>query len=146
MKTRTPAMKLRLGALALGIGVAAQAAPVIQSIEMLGAQPRLGIQSDVGSTNEIQYSADLGQTNWTVLTNLVVAASPYWFVDGGRPGRDPAILPGGGLPDEQPCAHGHGAHTRRALHDGEHLLPQRGRQRRVAFAHKLCERVLHGQI
>jgi sulfatase modifying factor 1 len=86
MKTRTQWIKLGLGALALGVGVAAQAvAPVIQSIEMVGANPRLGIQSDVGSTNQIQYSTNLGQTNWTVLTNLVVTASPYWFVDVAAP-------------------------------------------------------------
>jgi formylglycine-generating enzyme required for sulfatase activity len=86
MKTRTEWIKLGLGALALGVGVAAQAAaPVIQSIEMVGANPRLGIQSDVGSTNQIQYSTNLGQTNWTGLTNLVVTASPYWFVDVAAP-------------------------------------------------------------
>jgi formylglycine-generating enzyme len=47
--------------------------------------PRLTIQSDLGSINQIQYSTNLGQTNWTVLTNLVVTASPYWFVDVAAP-------------------------------------------------------------
>jgi formylglycine-generating enzyme len=40
--------------------------------------------------NQIQYSTklgqtNLGQTNWIVLTNLVVTASPYWFVDVAAP-------------------------------------------------------------
>jgi len=35
----------------------------------------------VGVTNQIQYSTNLTQTNWVVLTNLVVTQSPYWFVD-----------------------------------------------------------------
>jgi formylglycine-generating enzyme len=79
MKTQTRAAKLSLGVLALGLCVTAQAAsPAIMNIAMV---PRLTIQSDVGSTNQIQYSADLNQTNWTVLTNLVVMQSPFWFVD-----------------------------------------------------------------
>jgi DNA-directed RNA polymerase specialized sigma24 family protein len=45
--------------------------------------PWLTIQGQVGSTNQIEYSTDLSQTNWTVLTNLVVTASPYWFFDVG---------------------------------------------------------------
>jgi formylglycine-generating enzyme required for sulfatase activity len=61
------------------------AAPVITDIVMIGANPRLGIQGDVGSTHQIRYSTDLSQTNWTVLTNVVVAASPYWLVDVAAP-------------------------------------------------------------
>ena len=83
MKTRTQWIKLGLGAMALGVCVGLQAAaPVITNIVMV---PRLTIQSDLGSTNQIQYSTNLGQTNWTVLTNLVVTASPYWFVDVAAP-------------------------------------------------------------
>jgi sulfatase modifying factor 1 len=83
MKTRTQWIKLGLGAVALGVCVGLQAAaPVITNIVMV---PRLTIQSDLGSTNQIQYSTNLGQTNWTVLTNLVVTASPYWFVDVAAP-------------------------------------------------------------
>jgi sulfatase modifying factor 1 len=79
MKTQTRAAKLSLGVLALGLCVTAQAAsPAIANIAMV---PRLTIQSDVGSTNQVQYSTDLNQTNWTVLTNLVVTQSPFWFVD-----------------------------------------------------------------
>ena len=76
-------MKLSLGALALGVYVAAHAAaPVISGIAMV---PRLTIQSDLGITNQIQYSTDLGQPNWTALTNMVVTQSPYWFVDVAAP-------------------------------------------------------------
>src|SRR5215831_10527132 len=65
--------------LALLQSLAAQAAdPVINNITTV---PRLTITSDLASADTIQYSADLGQTNWVALTNLTVAASPYWFVD-----------------------------------------------------------------
>jgi hypothetical protein len=76
--------------LILGMTVAAQKAssaptnaapPVITDISMV---PRLTIQGAVGTTNQIQYCTNLSQlsqTNWIVLTNLVVAQSNYWFVD-----------------------------------------------------------------
>ena len=35
--------------------------------------PRLSIQSDLGITNQIQYSTNLSQAGWTVLTNLVAS-------------------------------------------------------------------------
>ena len=41
--------------------------------------PKLNIQSQVLTNNQIEYSEDLD--NWTVLTNLPVTASPYWFYD-----------------------------------------------------------------
>ena len=83
MKNRTTAIKLSVGALALWTGLAAQAAtPVINDIAMV---PRLSIQSDVGFINQIQYCTNLTQTNWLVLTNLVVTQSPYWFVDVAAP-------------------------------------------------------------
>lgn len=76
-------LKLHLGTLALGFCLTAQAAaPVITNIAMV---PRLTIQSDVGVTNQIQYTLSLGQPSWTTLTNLVVTQSPYWFVDVAAP-------------------------------------------------------------
>ena len=76
-------MRIGLCALALGAGMAAQgAAPVITDTAMV---PRFTIQSDLGVTNQIQYCTNLNQTNWVVLTNLVVTQSPYWFVDAGAP-------------------------------------------------------------
>jgi formylglycine-generating enzyme len=78
-QTTRQAIQLSLGALALGVYVAAQAAaPVITDIAMV---PRLTIQSDLGVTNQIQYTNRVDQPNWTTLTNLVVTRSPYWFVD-----------------------------------------------------------------
>ena len=80
MNKPTTAMKLSLGALALGVTVAAQAAaPVITNITMVGATPRFGVHSGLGITNQVQYCTNLSQTNWVVLTNLLVAQSPYWF-------------------------------------------------------------------
>src|ERR1017187_4643317 len=78
---KTP-MKLSLSALALGTGMAAQAAaPVIANITTVGATPQFAVQSDLGVTNQIQYCTDLSHPDWVVLTNLTVVQSPYWFVD-----------------------------------------------------------------
>jgi sulfatase modifying factor 1 len=86
MQNRATAIKLSLGALALWTGLAAQAAaPVITNITMVGATPRFGVHSDLGTTNQIQYCTNLSETNWVVLTNLLVAQSPYWFVDMAAP-------------------------------------------------------------
>jgi formylglycine-generating enzyme len=71
---------------ALGASGAAQAAaPIITNITMVGATPQFGVQSDLGVTNQVQYCPNLSQTNWVVLTNLLVAQSPYWFVDVAAP-------------------------------------------------------------
>jgi formylglycine-generating enzyme required for sulfatase activity len=86
MRTALQALRIGLGALALGAGPAAPGAvPVITNITMVGATPQFAVQSEVGITNQIQYSANLSQTNWVVLTNLLVAQSPYWFVDAAAP-------------------------------------------------------------
>ena len=79
-------MSIGLCALALGAAVVTQgAAPVITNITMVGATPQFGVQSALGVTNQIQYCTNLNQTNWVVLTNLVVTQSPYWFVDVNAP-------------------------------------------------------------
>jgi hypothetical protein len=57
---------------------AKEAVPVITNVAMV---PRLTVQSPVGITNQIQYLTNLSQTNWVVLTNLVVTEKQYWFVD-----------------------------------------------------------------
>src|ERR1039457_4593671 len=81
MKIPLQAMKIGLCALGLGAGVAVHAQPsIITNIAMV---PWLTIESQVGWTNQIQYSPNLSQTNWTALTNLVVIESPYWFFDVG---------------------------------------------------------------
>lgn len=43
--------------------------------------PMLTIQSDVGVTNQIQFSTNLISSNWVALTNLQVVQSPYVFAD-----------------------------------------------------------------
>src|ERR1035438_6980299 len=52
---------------------------------MIGRVPQLTIQSPSGITNQIQYSTNLSQTKWVVLTNLLVGQSPYQVVDAGAP-------------------------------------------------------------
>jgi formylglycine-generating enzyme len=74
---------ISLCALAVGAGAAAQAAaPAITNVAMV---PRLSIVSDVGAADQIEYCTHLGQSNWVVLTNLVVTQSPYLFVDMAAP-------------------------------------------------------------
>jgi formylglycine-generating enzyme required for sulfatase activity len=76
-------MKLAIGVAALGICLVAQAAaPAIANIAMV---PRLTIQSDIGSTNEIQYATSLNQTNWTALADVVVTQSPFTYADINAP-------------------------------------------------------------
>lgn len=59
--------------------MAAHAAdPVIDNISLV---PRLTITSDLATANTVQYSTDLNQASWVVLTNLTVTQTPFWFVD-----------------------------------------------------------------
>jgi hypothetical protein len=82
IKIPSRTMSLGLGVIALGAIVAQGAAPVISGTAMV---PRFTIQSSLAITNQIQYCTDLSQTNWVVLTNLVVTQSPYRFVDADAP-------------------------------------------------------------
>jgi len=75
-------MRISLFVLALYTGVAVQAqAETVPAIKNFALVPWLTIQSEVGYTNQIQYTNKLTQNNWAVLTNLVVTQSPYWFFD-----------------------------------------------------------------
>ncbi len=75
-------MRISLCVLALYTGVAVQAqAETVPAIKNFALVPWLTIQSEVGYTNQIQYTNKLTQNNWAVLTNLVVTQSPYWFFD-----------------------------------------------------------------
>ena len=86
MKNKLRTISLGLSALAIGASMAAQGAvPVITNITMAGATPRFGVHSDLGITNQIQCCTNLSQSNWLVLTNLVVTQSPYRFVDADAP-------------------------------------------------------------
>jgi formylglycine-generating enzyme required for sulfatase activity len=48
---------------------------------MVSGKPQLRIQSDTGITNQILCKTNLSQANWVLLTNLMVAQSPYLFLD-----------------------------------------------------------------
>lgn len=83
METR-PLMNLaRVAVLMMAGGSAYPQAPEITDIAIV---PRLTITGAVGFTHQIQYTNRLaGSNDWTVLTNLLLTASPYVFVDVGAP-------------------------------------------------------------
>src|ERR1035437_7180886 len=83
MKIPFQAFKICLCALGLGACVAVHAQSSTNTITNIVMVPWLTIQSQVGTTDQIEYSTDLGQTNWTVLTNSVVRNSRYNFFDLG---------------------------------------------------------------
>src|ERR1017187_3064072 len=47
--------------------------------------PQLTIEGTFGATDQIQYCTNLSQRNWVPLTNLLVQATNYSFVDVGAP-------------------------------------------------------------
>jgi hypothetical protein len=53
-------------------------APVLKSVRLASA---ITIEGSVGSTNWILYADVLDPHSWRVLTNIVVADSPYVFMD-----------------------------------------------------------------
>jgi formylglycine-generating enzyme required for sulfatase activity len=53
--------------------------PSISSLSLAGTSLRINITSDVGITNQIQTTPDLGLGDWSVVTNLMVNQSNYWF-------------------------------------------------------------------
>ena len=85
MKILFRAVRISLCALGIGACVAAQAAaPEITGIAMV---PQLSIRSDVGVTNQIQYTNDLSGSVWATLTNVVVTQNNYTFVDTSAAGQ-----------------------------------------------------------
>jgi hypothetical protein len=63
------------------VATAGASAPSITSVRKARGDPQLLIQSDVAITNQIECATSLSRGNWEVLTNLVVAESPYTFTD-----------------------------------------------------------------
>jgi N-acetylneuraminic acid mutarotase len=51
------------------------------SIVGIATYAGLTLAGSVGSTNRIDYKNDLAATNWNVLTNLTLLASPYLSID-----------------------------------------------------------------
>jgi formylglycine-generating enzyme len=54
-------------------------------IETIAEGPRLSVRSEVGVTNEILSVAEVGQSNWVVLSRLLVTQTPYWWEDVTNP-------------------------------------------------------------
>src|SRR5665213_428139 len=67
--------------LAMNCTTTASGQPCITNVIMLGASPQLNIFGAVGSTNRILSVTNLAQTNWVVLSNMVVTQCPYTFTD-----------------------------------------------------------------
>ncbi|MCL5097247.1 MAG: formylglycine-generating enzyme family protein, partial [Candidatus Omnitrophica bacterium] len=58
------------------------APPRVTFIESIQSVPLLTLRGDIGTTNQIKYINNVDQTNsWLVLTNIVLASDPYYFVD-----------------------------------------------------------------
>jgi formylglycine-generating enzyme required for sulfatase activity len=75
-----PSLRVQL-AFALITSASAATSPYITNVTMSGGAPQLTIVGDVGATNEILSATNITQTNWAVLTNIVVSKSPYTFTD-----------------------------------------------------------------
>ena len=58
-----------------------EAFTVNTSIVGISTYAGLTLAGSVGSTNRIDYKNNLAATNWNVLTNLILPASPYLFID-----------------------------------------------------------------
>ena len=67
--------------LAVTYATTATGQPSFTNVTMLNGRPRMTILGEVGATNQILSIAGLSQTNWAVLTNIVVTQNPYTFVD-----------------------------------------------------------------
>jgi hypothetical protein len=100
-------------AILLLVGIAAFGAavgpPDISTVTLLATGPELRIASNVGSTNQIQTATNLTQPAWEVLTNIVVAQTPYLYVD-SRASSSPdsqrfyrVLVVSGGNPNHSPA-------------------------------------------
>src|ERR1035441_661967 len=64
-------------------GVAAD--QVTDQVTFLAMVPQLTIAGTFGATDQIQYCTNMSQGNWVPLTNLLVQATSYCFVDVSAP-------------------------------------------------------------
>jgi formylglycine-generating enzyme required for sulfatase activity len=68
------------------VGLAAWGqALVIRNIAQTNVWVRFQIESELGISNQILFTTNLSRSNWTVLTNLAVPQTPYWFTDPAIP-------------------------------------------------------------
>jgi formylglycine-generating enzyme required for sulfatase activity len=65
----------------MGCMTTASGQPCFTNFTLLGANPKMTIMGEVGTTNQILCITDLSQSNWTVVTNVLVTQNPYTFVD-----------------------------------------------------------------
>ena len=83
MKTRSHVIRMGLCALVLWAG--AESGVVADQIADIVMVPRLNIVGTLGAADQIQYSTNLSQPHWLVLTNLLVTQTNFSFVDAGAP-------------------------------------------------------------
>ena len=56
-------------------------APAITNFTLVSRTPQLTVLSPLGISNQVQYTTNISRTKWTVLTNVLVAQSPYLVRD-----------------------------------------------------------------
>jgi formylglycine-generating enzyme len=78
-----PALMRLTNLSAIIFATAAIGQPAFTNFVLVGPSLQMTILGEVGSTNQILSVTDLGQTNWTVASNIVVTQNPYTFVDTG---------------------------------------------------------------
>lgn len=61
------------------------APPAIAGTRLTETMPTLSIISDLNATNQILTATGLAQSNWVLLTSLVVTQSPYSVIDNTSP-------------------------------------------------------------
>ena len=83
MRTIQKLMAVTLGAWAFTGWLGTHAGA--QQITGLDFVPRLTIQSELGITNQIQYTNRLSASTWSVLATVVVTQSPYTILDLAAP-------------------------------------------------------------
>ncbi len=85
-KSYSTTLRSGLLLLLLTIGALARAASPATKLEMQSF-PVLKLTGEVGTTNQLQYLTDMGQTNaWNVLTNIILTNNPQFFVDASATG------------------------------------------------------------
>ena len=76
--------------------------PLISSLSLAGPSLRINISSEVGITNQIQTTPDLSSGNWSVVTNLMVMQTNYWFEESVSATQGPRFYRGLALPVSNP--------------------------------------------
>jgi hypothetical protein len=56
-------------------------APAALSVVNTQSATQVGIEGTIGGNYLLQYSTNLSQTNWVLVTNAVLTQAPEWFID-----------------------------------------------------------------